>query len=165
MPRIKPYNRDAAIAYSNKWAMGRNPAYTDFSPYGGDCTNFISQCLYAGSNVMNYKPTFGWYYISSSNRSPSWTGVVYFYNFLTTNKQKAVFASVIPIEQIELGDVIQLQSADGRYYHSLLVCQINGTPSVDSILVNAHDYDALHRPLFTYPYADFRCLHINGVYI
>ena len=53
---------------------------------GGDCTNFASQCIYAGSGVMNYTPTMGWYYSSGSNRSPSWTGVVYLYNFLTGNK-------------------------------------------------------------------------------
>ena len=27
----------------------RNPAYLDFHGLGGDCTNFVSQCLYAGA--------------------------------------------------------------------------------------------------------------------
>ena len=58
------YNRENAVAYAKKWAYGRNPKYYDFSDLGGDCTNFASQCIYAGSGVMNYTPTYGWYYIS-----------------------------------------------------------------------------------------------------
>ena len=51
------YNRANAVAYAKKWAYGRNPKYYDFSDLGGDCTNFASQCIYAGSGVMNYTPT------------------------------------------------------------------------------------------------------------
>ena len=61
------YNRANAVAYAKKWAYGRNPKYYDFSDLGGDCTNFASQCIYAGSGVMNYTPTYGWYYISVNN--------------------------------------------------------------------------------------------------
>ena len=80
---ILPYDRGAAVRYAHRWAYDRNPAYYDFSELGGDCTNFASQCLYAGSGVMDHTPTFGWYYISGNQKSPSWSGVPYFYNFLT----------------------------------------------------------------------------------
>ena len=60
-----PYNRDAAVAYARKWALGRNPAYYDFQDVGGDCTNFASQCIYAGARTMNFTSVFGWYYRSS----------------------------------------------------------------------------------------------------
>ena len=80
------YQREAVLESAKQWAKGRNPRYLDFEHMGGDCTNFASQCIYAGSGVMNYTPTMGWYYSSGSNRSPSWTGVGYLYNFLTGNK-------------------------------------------------------------------------------
>lgn len=67
-----PYNRFAAVAYARTWATSRNPAYYNFEEIGGDCTNFASQCIYAGARIMNYTPTFGWYYRSSYDRSPSW---------------------------------------------------------------------------------------------
>ena len=67
------YQREAVLEYAKRWAKGRNPRYLDFEHMGGDCTNFASQCIYAGSGVMNYTPTMGWYYSSGSNRSPSWT--------------------------------------------------------------------------------------------
>ena len=82
----QPYNRLAAVAYAKRWAMARNPAFYDFSELGGDCTNFVSQCVYAGSLVMNFTPTFGWYYRSLQDRTPSWTGVDYFYNFMVNNE-------------------------------------------------------------------------------
>lgn len=164
MPNIKPYNREDAINYAIRWALSRNPDFFDFTDYGGDCTNFISQCLYAGSKVLNYTKTFGWYYISSYNRSPSWTGVTYFYNFLTTNKTRGPFASLADLADIIPGDIIQLKNADNQYYHTLMVIEIRGEPIPDNVLVAAHDYNALRRPLGTYNYASFRCLHVNGVY-
>ena len=79
---IKPYNRERAVTYAQKYAFSQNPIFGNFRGIGGNCTNFVSQAIYAGSCVMNYTPTFGWYYISLDNRSPSWTGVDYFYNFI-----------------------------------------------------------------------------------
>ena len=77
----KPYNRENAVKYARKYALVRNPLYFTFEGIGGNCTNFVSQCILAGSCVMNYTPTFGWYYRSLDDRSPSWTGVEFFFNF------------------------------------------------------------------------------------
>lgn len=57
--KILNYDREAAVAYAKRWAFSRNPAFYDFSRIGGDCTNFASQCIYAGAKVMNFTPTFG----------------------------------------------------------------------------------------------------------
>ena len=70
-----PYDRQRAVEYAQKWALDRNPLFLDFTGKGGDCTNFVSQCIFAGCGVMNYTPTFGWYFISSDDRAPAWTGV------------------------------------------------------------------------------------------
>ena len=60
-----PYDRQSAVMYALRWALSRNPEYYSYSGIGGDCTNFVSQCVYAGSGVMNYTPDFGWYYIDA----------------------------------------------------------------------------------------------------
>lgn len=73
------YERKLAIEYAKKWSYLRNPKYYNFDLLGGDCTNFVSQCLYAGTNSMNYTKNFGWYYINANNKSPSLTGVEYLY--------------------------------------------------------------------------------------
>ena len=57
---IDKYNRQKAIEYANKWAFKRNPKYYNFDSLGGDCTNFVSQCIYVGSNKMNYTKLYGW---------------------------------------------------------------------------------------------------------
>ena len=75
------YNRQNAYEYSKEWAYKRNPKYYNFDSVGGDCTSFISQCIYAGSKVMNYSKQNGWYYINGNNKSPSWSGVEFLYNF------------------------------------------------------------------------------------
>ena len=80
-----PYNRKAAVAYADYWAYRRNPKYYAFDEIGGDCTNFVSQCVFAGCGVMNDTPDYGWYYYNVNDRAPAWTGVGYFYRFLTEN--------------------------------------------------------------------------------
>lgn len=159
MAMVFPYNRAAAVAYAKKWAYGRNPAYYDFENLGGDCTNYASQCIYAGSGVMNYTPTFGWYYRSSYDRSPSWTGVRYLYNFLTTNNGIGPFARLATRNEMQPGDIIQLGDESGHFYHTPVVVAVNEY----DIYVAAHTYDTYMRPLSTYLYSQIRYLHIEGV--
>ena len=42
------YNRIAARDYAYKYWSSYNPAYTSYKGNGGDCANFVSQCLHAG---------------------------------------------------------------------------------------------------------------------
>ena len=58
---MQEYNRVQALEYAKKWAYARNPDYYNFDPVGGDCTSFVSQCIYAGSKTMNYQKDTGWY--------------------------------------------------------------------------------------------------------
>ena len=116
------YNRPAAVAYAKKWAYGRNPEYYDFSDIGGDCTNFASQCIFAGAGVMNYTPVFGWYYISVNDRSPSWTGVNELYRFLVGNREAGPQGVEVPLFEIEDGDIVQLYfNVDGTFDHTHVV--------------------------------------------
>ena len=160
---VLPYDRTAAVNYALRWALSRNPEYTDFSNLGGDCTNFVSQCVFAGSGVMNFSPIFGWYYLSSYDRAPAWTGVEFFRNFLINNTGVGPFGSEVPVSEIKPGDIVQFMSPDsGRFNHTLIVSRI--IPGINPvILVCAHTNDARNRPLFTYNYSDIRFLHIAGV--
>jgi len=160
---VFPYNRFDAASYAVKWAYFRNPAYYSFDDIGGDCTNFVSQSVYAGSGVMNYTPTYGWYYINADERSPSWTGVEYFYNFMTTNEGAGPFAEDTSIDNIEIGDVIQLGDSDGRFYHSLVVVRIFPYRTFDSVFVSAHDEDSNFRRLSSYEFSSIRYIHFLGV--
>lgn len=163
MPKETEYNRQKAVEYAAKWAYARNPRYFDFHEMGGDCTNFISQCLYAGSGIMNYTPGTGWFYNSPSSRAPAWTGVPFLRQFLVRNRSVGPFAVETDISQMLPGDIIQLGDENNRYYHSLLVVAVNGAPSRESIQVATHTFDAYGRYLNTYSITNIRFLHISGV--
>lgn len=149
-------NIPAEIAYARKWAFSRNPAYYNFDDIGGDCTNFISQCLYAGGAVMNYTRDTGWYYISLHDRSAAWTSVQYFYQFVINNKSVGIYGEEIPLSQAKRGDVIQLGM--GKFHHSLLVVDVKRNIPY----VSAHTENAFNKPITAYIYDRIRCLHIIG---
>lgn len=163
-----PYNRAAAVEYAHTWAFGRNPAYYDFSEIGGDCTNFASQCLYAGTGVMNFTPEFGWYYISPENRAPAWTGVEYFWNFMTRNERsQGPWGVNTTINFIRPGDFLQIRFRESGdvFAHTPIIVSVGNPPTLDNVLVAAHSNDADNRPLSTYENVEeFRFLHILGAY-
>ena len=153
-----PYDRDAAVAYARKWALKRNPAYYDFEEIGGDCTNFASQSIYAGAGIMNYTPDTGWYYRSSNDRAAAWTGVEYLYEFLVNNKSVGPYGHLVSEDDAEPGDIVQLGTFCGKFYHSPVITSVS-----PMILVAAHTYDALDRPLYAFNYAAVRFIRIDGV--
>jgi len=158
------YNRKAAVLYAHLWAYGRNPAFYDYEKLGGDCTNFASQCIFAGSGVMNFTPTFGWYYIDANQKAPAWTGVEYLWNFLTrTTPSIGPIGTPCTIEMLRPGDLIQLSFKDEGFQHSPIVVAVGRPAAPENILVAAHSYDADNRPLSTYEYKSARFLHITGV--
>ena len=160
-----PYDRAAAVRYAHRWAFARNPRYYDYEWIGGDCTNFASQCLYAGSRVMDYTPTFGWYYVDANDKAPAWTGVPYLYNYLTrTHITPGPAARDAAIGDLLPGDVVQLSFDGARWAHTPVVVAVGSPRSLDNVLVAAHSEDADDRPLSDYDYADIRFLHIFGVY-
>ena len=154
MKRI--YNREKALEYAHKWVFSRNPNFYNFDNIGGDCTNFVSQCLYAGGMPMNYTKDKGWYYVSSKDRAAAWTGVEYLYKFLTTNKCTGPRAVIKPIKEAQIGDIIQISYDGERFGHSLFVV------STSPLLVNHHsDVDAQNRPFSSYVYNKARLLAIE----
>ena len=162
---IRPYDRDAAVAYAHRWAFERNPEFYDYEEIGGDCTNFASQCLYAGTGIMNYTPVYGWYYIDPNNKAPAWTGVPYFYDFITRETPTpGPFGRETGIEWMKPGDFVQLRFGGTEFSHTPVIVQVGRAPTLDNILVAAHSYDADYRPLSSYTFQEIRFLHILGAY-
>ncbi|HML47214.1 MAG TPA: amidase domain-containing protein [Clostridia bacterium] len=152
------YRREDAVAYAREWAFRRNPLYLDFELIGGDCTNYASQCLYAGCPEMNYEPVIGWYYVSPEQRAPAWTSVEALYSFLT--RPHTVGPAAYPVERggARPGDLVQLGRADGTYFHTPVIVAV--TPR--EVYVAAHSEDAWMRPLSAYPAERIRFLHVVG---
>ncbi|WP_108308508.1 amidase domain-containing protein [Metalysinibacillus jejuensis] len=131
------YNRTAAAEYAVKWHDGRNSLYKKHS---ADCTNFVSQAVFAGGKEMK-KPstrpsgitsdTNNWYseryslpaYNYGWRETSSWVNVEDFKTFWAKTQSVVTSSSKNTIiANANVGDVIQLQASSGsRFYHSLIV--------------------------------------------
>ena len=57
------YNVSNAVAYADKYCINYNSAYNSYKGRGGDCANFVSQCLYNGGFPQDstwYKHSVAW---------------------------------------------------------------------------------------------------------
>lgn len=155
------YNRRKSVEYAYRWWNTRNPQFYNFDTLGGDCTNFLSQCLYYGGIGMNFSPT-GWFYTSLNSRAPAWTGVDEFFYFATNNKSGfGVKAKQSDIPNMKIGDVVQLRLfGEQDFHHSMLVTKILGYSNLNDILITCHTFDAKDKPLGTYNISDVRFLKV-----
>ena len=116
---------------------------------------------------MNGTPTFGWYYRSVEDRAPAWTGVAFFWDYMTAVPRFVAAGGdtgpfgtqVASAAEMMVGDVVQLANEQGEFYHTLLV----SGKREGELLLAAHSIDAFDRPLSDYNYATARYLHILGV--
>ncbi|AMX00792.1 amidase domain-containing protein [Rummeliibacillus sp. G93] len=138
------YNRQAAVDYANTWWNRRNPAFPQFND---DCSNFISQCLFAGGAPMTGAPNRakGWW-VKKGNWSYSWSTANALRSYVASSKKGLRGKRVDSASDLKLGDLIFIDfEGDGVINHSLIVTSIvNGVP-----YVNAHSSDSYHR-LWTY---------------
>lgn len=158
------YDRESAVRYAHQWAYARNPAYYDYEKLGGDCTNFASQCIFAGAGVMNHHKVKGWYYHNTNDKSPSWTGVEFLGKYLVRSATgPGPFAKEVSIAEIIPGDVIQLSFNGSQFQHTPVVVATGQPPRPENILIAAHSINCDNRPLNTYTYKKIRFLHIVTV--
>ena len=154
--QLKRYNRQKAIDYARKWALDRNSVYHDYENYGGDCTNFISQCLRAGEipfDESGSDSTKKWYWYSDAKRTPSWTSAKPFVTYLIGNnkqgtKNYGVYATFCRYEELELGDLVQ-KRINGVLTHTMIVTSkvfdVDG--ELTDHLICQHSYDLKDFPL------------------
>jgi len=110
---------------------------------------------------MNYSQN-PWFYKQKFVYSPSWTGVEFLYNFLTTNKGLGVYGEKCKINDCQIGDVIQLKfRRKSSFSHSLIITQIEDFVP-NKIYVCANTSDAKDVLLSRYIYEEIRYIHVIG---
>jgi hypothetical protein len=134
------YDRPAAQAFADKYALSYNPTYVHFE---ADCANFASQCAYAGSMPLSGGAVgSGWWYDKSGTSSPSddtyslsWINVgkqISFWNGRRTDWETS--AGVL-----SRGDFIYYDwTGDGVWEH---VAVVAGTNSAGQKIIDAHTTD------------------------
>lgn len=147
------FDREKCLSYAKKWWNSFNPDFYNFENLGGDCTNFISQCLYAGGIKMNYLPN-GWYYVNLNRRAPAWTGVNEFWDFAVKNDGVGLKIRECDAVDVQISDVVQLWNGV-KFYHTVIITSVTGE-GVGGINVAAHDTAVFNRPLLSYGAVGFR---------
>ena len=159
---LQRYSRAAAADYARKWAWTDNPAYGRIEP--NDCTNFVSQALFAGGwtmvggscddrkdknvwwfNPMECRWVGGRPWNSDVKASFSWGGAQNLYWFMQESGRGATVSD--PMD-LEIGDVLQMDMGPGHYNagrigHSMVVT--GKTP--DDLLLSYHEDHHLDEPL------------------
>lgn len=141
MADVSGYVGENAANYARSYALSGNSEYPS---YLKDCTNFVSQCIYAGGIKMKgnnsepgvYTSTTQWFCKVAKTDdhgnytkveyalTTSWINVADFNSYLTSiAKNKAIrrtFHELFVYSSV--GDVIQLKSiATGTPYHSIII--------------------------------------------
>ena len=165
------YDRDAAVEYADDWNEEPNEGeYEYFGGRGGDCANFVSQCLQAGGVEL----TDDWYYkrhaawslsmlvynlimsgtIYSWNYSDSWRFADDHYSYFSNPDNKYINGEPITITEksdlrseikkynIQKGDLLYFQSSN-RVYHATIISSVDS----DMIYYSAHSKSCFDKPL------------------
>ncbi|MBW5445646.1 hypothetical protein GE107_06155 [Cohnella sp. CFH 77786] len=141
------YRREEAVAYAERWWSEPNPSYENFEV---NCTNYVSQCLFAGHAPMNYtgRRESGWWYKGRAGGremwSYSWAVADSLQRYLSRSRGFGFRAEALGSpDGLNLGDVICYDwDGTGRFGHNTIVTAFapDGSP-----LVNANTVSSRHR--------------------
>lgn len=157
-----PYNPKQAVEYAMTYALTYNPSYPNYTGVGGDCANFVSQCLYAGG-----KPMVGWsstnlnnWFCRSNNKwntnliSSTWRGARAFSKFWMKNANefkdfgREYFRSLEDFHDVysygSRGDVVSFLDSYRVAYHTLIIVDYNN----GDLICASHTYNSNSRELF-----------------
>lgn len=154
------YNTTNAINYAFAWTQNgtvtRNPGYNYYAGLN-DCTNFVSQVLFAGGISQVRTDTFGydyddlpnWYYANSFNNPPSYTWGGAHNQYWHLKNYSSNVRRVYSTADLRVGDVVMWDTNpnDGTFYigHNTVVTKIqNGT-----IYLTYHSNDRENEPIST----------------
>lgn len=144
--RRNRYDRIAAVRYAHRWWNSYNPNFRAFSV---DCTNFVSQVMFAGGIPIMFtgKQNTGWWYRGNGGENDQWS-----YSWSVAHSLRWYLASGKSLTQVELvskpekllpGDIICYDwDGDDVWQHNTVVVgfSVTGQP-----LVNAHTGNSQNR--------------------
>lgn len=171
--RAASYAYDAGRGVQYARTYGSSPNGNFYNVETRDCTNFVSQCVWAAyggwnstmsnadmiNNISNkVRMVPGVWQGGSGGGMPNWESVDSFWSYVTGNTgngPKATgynnggwYTGVLPID-ISAGDILQVSGDGSSYYHSVYVVSVPGgsNPSYDLIYVAQHTYNYSSRKL------------------
>jgi len=114
-----PYDREAAVNYAAQYALSYNPGFGSWAQAGGDCANFVSQCLLAGGLPMKRCGKRQWYFDTPGEKytaaTSSWKGAQSLKLYLKYNSEPPYLPiTFLPSPQeLQQGDILWALNHDG----------------------------------------------------
>ena len=161
-------------------------SYYDIATIPGnyDCTNFVSHAVLAGGTPVYDTGGYGisgtgWYFRNIYNRSSSWTGVVYLYNYIKNNTNKGPTATELSYSNVYpptgyypyvFGDLMQFYGST-EWIHSAVITSyipVSGSSTTleagITFRVSSSTYALNMRQSDEYSGHSRRVLKLNGYY-
>lgn len=154
------YNRANAAYYAFLyWEIPNATYYCDYTAYGGDCTNFVSQCIRNGGWTTNGS----WFHNGASCCTNlfgacrtstcftcSWIAAPDFYNYVRSSG-RAWGASAV--RDCNVGDVIQIgnNSSSSSTYHTMIVNRTTGSGSTKMVYLSYRNGGS-NKPTYDKPF-------------
>lgn len=132
------YDADEGVRYANRWWNSYNPQF--YRP-SQDCTNFVSQCVWAAyGEHMEPSTSLSQWFAHKNGAGTPWENVSSFWNYCTKSRQGTQTGprangynnggnyTGVPAYAMIPGNVVQLQfPSDNVYGHSLYIVDNNAT--------------------------------------
>jgi hypothetical protein len=144
--RERRYDRNKAARYADAWWNSYNSEYRQFSV---DCTNYVSQSLFAGGAPMSNigRRDRGWWYKHAGGQGDQWSyswSVAHSLRWFLPNSKSGLRAEeVSSAKELKMGDIICYDfDGDGKWQHNTIVTDHD---AMGEPLVNAHTTNSYHR--------------------
>ncbi|MDU6877303.1 amidase domain-containing protein [Clostridium tepidum] len=153
------YLRENAVAYAVTYALSPNPKYR-YLPIvgnnGGDCTNFISQCLLAGGAPMKFNKEYSWWYnnnntinVMDDTWSICWSVAHSLYYYLKVNQERNYLGAkgleIYNKNDLDIGDLVFFEDNNKRIFHSAIITSFKNKEP----LISQHTFNELDIPIKT----------------
>lgn len=158
------YNAAAALAYADTYVGSRSDDWGDYSDVGGNCQNYVSQCLNAGGIPEDVYGDDVWEWYSYSDYTVSWTVVGAFMDYAAYNNGYGLYALTdVPYTSGTAGDTLHVGTEDTWQHSTLISAPVRdaGGDIVD-YLVYSNTGDLKNYPASLYGYSQFSIVKIVG---
>ena len=141
------YNVSNAIAYADKYCINYNGSYNSYKGRGGDCANFVSQCLYAGG----FKQDSVWY-----RHSVAWINVM---KQIAHFKAYGTFLNANNSNLIKGNPIYFDWNGDGVYDHATICV---GRNSNGVAILDSHTKDLYHATWNNWSFRKAGTIQLRG---
>lgn len=161
------YSRSSAVTYADTYWSTYNTTY--YVTLTEDCTNFVSQAIYAGEGKsptdtsgmgIGGNSNTDWFYVWNNSGSAPWVGTPQQYTFITGNtNQIGPYGGLGTFYDTGLGDIAQIKQGSS-YDHEGIITVLG--PDLTSEKVNAHTTNRWHYPLSNWSTFSLRYIIVQG---